>query len=176
MLVCVSYYTPLDLHKEVVHDERVLVEHQTTNVSDHLSEETQTQCGHVLPRLVADAQEGLSNEQDQEEEHVDDVTRNVGTVLHRLPGLGALADFAVLPRHANLHGVFGVDIDVVGVDAVRIEGPHDEVEGELGHVFVKSVVLVKRMCSSKGEVRSEPVCSAVGAGGVMMSTSLAFLW
>jgi hypothetical protein len=150
MLVYASYYTPADLHKEVVHDERVLVEHQTTNVTDHLSEKTQTQCGHVLPRLVADAQEGLSKEQNQEEEHVDDVTRNVGTVLHRLPRLGALADCAVLPRHANLHGVCCVDIDVVRVDAVRIEGPHDEVEGEFGHVVVKSVVLVKRMCSSRG--------------------------
>lgn len=34
---------------------------------------------------------------------------------------------AVFPAHGDLEGVFGVDVEVVGVDAILIESPYGKV-------------------------------------------------
>lgn len=70
----------------------------------------------------------MSTEKGEETEHVDDVARYRRAVGYRLPGLGTLADFAVFSRHGDLERVRGVDIEVVGVDAVLVEGSYREVE------------------------------------------------
>jgi hypothetical protein len=56
----------MNIHKEVVHAVRVLVEHDSANVTDGFSEDTNEKGAHVCPRLLADAIEELGREQHKE--------------------------------------------------------------------------------------------------------------
>lgn len=116
----------VDLHEEIIHQERIGMQHQTTGVPYHLAENAHAHDCRVFPCLAADAEPGLGEQEQDEAGHVHGVAGNVGSVLDHLPCLGALADAAVFAGHGDGQGVGGGYVDVVGVDAILIKGSGEQ--------------------------------------------------
>lgn len=116
----------LNVHEEVVHDEGVLVEHDSANVSNGFGKDAHKEGTHIRPCLLADTIEELSGKQHKEAKHIDDVARNRRSVRDGGPiNWAPIVQCAVLSLHTNERFIGGIEDEMIFVDAIPVGSGDD---------------------------------------------------
>ena len=90
------------LQHERVLPERIVVQLHSSDVSDHLEDQTTEHAGHEAPRLVSDAEEQLREDEDTEEDDEDEVTAKRWRIASRRVDEWACVDRALVQRDVGL--------------------------------------------------------------------------